>query len=168
MSYSGSFRSRRVLILDTGPIRELVTYRADLFGLRSLGLELRYLDSQNAYQNTSTFLSQFQKKLTSASVVAELNCWIRDTPKQGRRTLWQMVSEEFERMGMEENMIEFQKMELDLVTKYGPVDVSLLEIARQNVAQNPTVLTIDSKLQGACGEGGVSAMSLLEVCLQGT
>jgi len=71
-------------------------------------------------------------------------------------------------MGMEENMIEFQKMELDLVTKYGPVDVSLLEIARQNVAQNPTVLTIDSKLQGACGEGGVSAMSLLEVCLQGT
>jgi hypothetical protein len=153
------------LILDTGPIRELVTYRAvnDL-RFMSLRKELEHLSSLEAYQNCGHFLSLFRKKMTSASVIAELNYWIRCTRREGQRQLWQLVHDEFDNMGMEEDIVRFLEMGMDLVTKHGPVDASLVEIARRNPVHNPIVITIDDRLRAECEKVPISTKSLFEAC----
>ncbi len=155
MSHSDSVDQRSILILDTGPIRELVTYRAvnDL-GFMNLRHQLKHLSSIQAYQNCGRFLSSFRRKMTSASVIAELNCWIRGTRRAGQRQIWQLVHDEFNNMGMEEDIVRFLEMSLDLVTSHGPVDASLVEIARRNLVRNPTVITIDDRLRAECKKVG--------------
>jgi hypothetical protein len=157
--------NRRLLILDTGPIRELIAYRAvNELRFFSLDRELANFVSPEAYRNCTAFLSSFRKKVTTASAVAELNFWIRDTGSTGQRELWQLVHEEFSRIGMDEETIRFLDMDLDLVARYGPTDVSLLEIARRNVSQNPVVLTLDTRLYGECLEAQISSELLQQVC----
>jgi hypothetical protein len=156
---------RRLLILDTGPIRELIAYQAvNELGFRNLRRELTHLVNTEAHRNCGIFLSSFRKKLTSASVVGELNSWIRNTPTSGQRHLWQLAHEEFRNMGLDEGLIRFLDMDLDLVAKYGPTDVSLLEIARQNLGQRPVVLTLDSHLYGECWNAQIDSQLLGQVC----
>lgn len=157
--------SRKLLVLDTGPIRELITYRAvhDL-GFDRLRPELRYLTNAEAYERCGTYLSSFHRKTTSASVVAELNCWIRDTPPLGRRQLWQLAREEFTAMGMDEELVRFLDLEIDFVARYGPIDTSLLEIARRNLSQDPILLTLDGQLYGECWNSRISSKLLTEIC----
>jgi hypothetical protein len=154
-----------VLILDTGPIREIVSYYA-VHNLRfhTLRPQLIHLVNPDTYENCSTFLSSFRKKTTSASVVAELYYWIRETEPMGHKQLWERVYQEFENMGMDENVVKLLDMQLELVTRYGPVDASLLEIARRNARQKPVILTLDSRLHAECVKAQISSQLLLEVC----
>jgi hypothetical protein len=80
---------RRIVIVDTGPLSELVLYRA-VKELRFLNLErdLTHFVSREAYENCGSFLFSFRKKTTSASVVAELYGKIQDTQQKGRSQLW--------------------------------------------------------------------------------
>jgi hypothetical protein len=156
---------RSILIVDTGPIWELVLYRAvNELGFLGLKRNLTYFDSVEAYENCGSFLSSFGRKTTSASVVAELYHQIRDTESGGHLHLWKQVYEEFENMGMEENVVKLLDMDPDLVTKYGPTDVSLLEIARRNVNQKPVILTLDTKLRSECVKAQIRSDLLIEVC----
>jgi len=156
---------RRLLILDTGPIRELVTYRAvNELGFNRMRGELKHFIDQRSYGNFSSFLSSFQRRATSASVVAELNHWIRNTEVTGQRDLWQLTFEEFRNSGLDERLIKLLDMDLDHVNRFGPTDVSLMEIARQNNARIPLVLTLDSRLFGECWGQQIEARLLATVC----
>lgn len=159
-------RSSGMAILDTGPIWELVLYGAvKQLGFANLKGDLRYFLRPEAYQNCGDFLSTFAGKTTSASVVVELNGWIQRTrPKRGHPGLWELVYEEFRKMGMEEDVVKLLDMELDLVAKFGPTDVSLLEIARRNLTQRPVILTVDGALHAKCKKEQISSELLIEVC----
>jgi hypothetical protein len=156
---------RKLLILDTGPLRELVAYRAvNELRFTNLRSELTNLADSNAYQKCGAFLSFFGKKISSPCVVAELNLWIRKTPTVGQRRLWQLAREEFTNMSLDEYLIRFLDMDLNLVVKYGPTDGSLIEIARQNINQQPVVLTLDSKLYGECCKSQIDSELFGQIC----
>jgi hypothetical protein len=151
--------------MDTGPLWELVLYRAvNELRFASLERKLTYFTSLEAYENCGDFLSAFGKKTTSASVVAELYGMIRDTEAKGHPQLWTLVYEEFRSMGMGEDVVGLLDMDLRLVARYGPTDVSLLEIARRNLRQSPVVLTLDSGLHGECWTAQISSELLREIC----
>lgn len=154
-----------ILIMDTGPIWELILYRAvKELGFAGLKRNLTYFVDSEAYETCGNFLSSFRKKTTSASVVAQLHTFIRGTDRQGRRQLWAQVYDEFEKMGMDEDVVRLLDMDPDLIAKYGPTDVSLLEIARRNLKQRPVILTLDSPLHSECRKAGIQSELLIEVC----
>jgi hypothetical protein len=156
---------RRILIVDTGPIWELVLYHAvNELGFVRLKGSLKHFHSPEDYENCGSFLSGFAKKTTSASVVAELYRRIRDTERMGHARLWRQVYEEFENMGMGEEVVRLLDMEPDLVAKHGPTDVSLIEIARRNLNQRPVILTLDGKLYSECLKAQIRSDLLIEVC----
>jgi hypothetical protein len=156
---------RRLLILDTGPIRELVAYRAvNELAFASLSDELHHLTDATAYARFSAFLSSFQHKTTSTLVVAELNRWIRKTEVTGRKDLWQLTFEEFRNGGLDEQFIKLLAMDIDRVTRYGPIDVSLIEIARLNSASSPLILTLDGRLYSECWDQQIESELLYTVC----
>lgn len=165
MRLSDSVGGRGAVILDTGPVREFITYHAVYgFGFESLRPELKHLASVEAYENCGRFLTSFQKRITSASVVAELHYWIRDTDRTGQKRLWERAREEFENMGMEENLVRLLDMDLDLVARCGPTDVSLIEIARQHFSHKPVILTLDARLCSECWKASIGSSLLAEVC----
>ena len=159
-------RGTSMAILDTGPIWELVLYSAvKQLGFANLEGDLTYFVRPEVYQNCGDFLSTFAGKTTSASVVVELYGRIQRTqPKKGHPDLWELVYEEFRRMSMDEDIVKLLDMELDLVAKFGPTDVSLLEIARRNMTQAPVILTVDREFHARCKKEEVSSELRIEVC----
>ena len=155
---------RDLLILDTGPIRELILHHA-VFDFRFEGLrrDLGWLTTPASYHRCSQFIASFKRKMTSASVVSELNNWIRKTEKHGRARLWRRAYDEFRNMEMNEEVIPLAAMNIDMVTRFGPVDASLIELARQHQPEYPLVLTVDSELSGQCLNAGFRVRLLGEL-----
>ncbi len=157
---------RKLLILDTGPIRELVLFHAvDEYGFESLRPDLKYILDRDSYIRCTKFIGSFCNKTTSASVVAELNYWIRETERTGKEKLWNRVYEEFRGMRIDEQVVKLLKMDIRQVTTFGPVDVSLLEIARTNRKLSPLVLTVDGPLHRECKLARFRTKHLLEIAL---
>jgi hypothetical protein len=170
-----SFKSndeRGLLILDTGPIRELVAFHGVYeFGFESLRRELRFINDRESYGRCGKFIASFRMKTTSASVVAELNYWIRNTERTGQERLWNRVYEEFRDMGVDEEVVKLVEMasagemRLALLTRLGPVDVSLFGLARRHIRESPLVLTMDGELYGECRRAGLHVSLLQELML---
>lgn len=157
-------RGHELLILDTGPIRELVLFHAvDRFGFERLRNDLQFIKDRDSYERCGHFIASFRRKTTSASIVAELNYWIRRTDPNGQIKLWSRVYEEFRSMSMEEEAVTLVEMDLDSVARFGPVDVSLLKLAQRHADHNPLVLTTDSALRGECKRAGLGVSLLQEV-----
>ncbi|HUY14794.1 MAG TPA: hypothetical protein VMX16_14370 [Terriglobia bacterium] len=156
----------RLLILDTGVIRELATFRAvHEFHFERIRRDLRFIKTPHAYEGCARFFDQFLRKTTTASMVAELHYWIRDTDQNGILRLWDLVYSEFRSLAMDEEMIKILKMDINLVARstLGPVDVSLIEISRQHFSEGALILTIDSELHGECLRAGLPAKHLAEI-----
>jgi hypothetical protein len=170
-----SFRTpdkRELLIFDTGPIREMVTFHAvEQYGFERLREDLRLVRDPQCYGQCSKFIASFRRKTTSASVVAELNYWIRNTERAGQERLWNRIYEEFREMGMDEEVVKLVQMVsaggmgLALLTRLGPVDVSLMELARLHAKEDPTLLTTDDPLCSECERAGLRASHLRDVTL---
>lgn len=157
---------RELLILDTGPIRELVLFHAvHEFGFERLRRNLQVIKDREAYHRCGNFILSFKDKTTSASVVGELYCWIRNTEPKGQERLWKRVYEEFQGVGMNEEVVRLLDMDFGLVARLGPVDVSLQELTRRHADHHPVLLTIDSALQGECKKAGLDATLVQEVAL---
>ena len=138
---------RELLILNAGPIHELVLFHAVRhLRFQSLSSHLKFILSSESYDQCSKFIGLFKRKTTSASVVCEINYWIRKTEPKGQLKLWELVYDEFRNMGMDEEVVRLLQMDTNSVAKFGPVDVSLLEIAKRQATLSPLVLTIDHPL----------------------
>jgi hypothetical protein len=125
---------------------------------------LQSIKAPESYRRCGQFIGSFKSKTTSASVVAELYAWIRKTkPDSGHKELWNILYEEFRNMGMDEEVVRLLEMDIRLVARFGPVDVSLLGLVRRHVSREPLVLTIDSALQGECMKAGYRVRHLEEV-----
>ncbi|MGH9434153.1 MAG: hypothetical protein ACRD3T_21705 [Terriglobia bacterium] len=167
MSPSSEFGHRdRLLILDTGVIREIVTFRAvDEFHFERMRTDLKFIKDQRGYEACTLFFGQFRRKTTTASMVAELHYWLRATDQNGLLHLWDIVYSEFQRLTMDEEVIKLLNMNLNLVARssLGPVDVSLIEIARRHSAEGALILTVDSELYEECRRAALSAKHLSEI-----
>jgi hypothetical protein len=170
-----SFRpeeKHELLILDTGPIREMVTFHAvEQYRFERLRGDLQLIKDPDSYGRCSKFIESFMRKTTSASVVAELHYWIRNTEDRGQGRLWNRVFEEFREMGMDEEVVKLVEMasggevSLAFLTRLGPVDLSLMELARRHAREGARVLTTDDPLCRECERAGLHASHLREVTL---
>jgi len=155
---------RELLILDSGPIRELLLHHAVFqFRFERLRGSLRCLTTPASYERCSRFIASFRRKATSACVVAELNYWIRATEERGRARLWHRVYDEYRAMDMQEEAISLISMDVDMVTRFGPVDASLFELAWRSRGSHPMVLTVDAGLRSRCLDAGFGAHLLEEL-----
>jgi hypothetical protein len=155
---------RELLILDTGPIRELILYHAVFsFGFEGLRRELRCLTHADPYDRCVDFVASFRRRTTSASVVSELNCWIRKTERQGQERLWNRIYDQFRGMEMNEEVIRLLHMDIQMVARFGPVDVSIIKLAERHRQERPVVLTIDQALCGICKDAGLGVRHLHEI-----
>jgi hypothetical protein len=155
------------LILDTGPIRELVLYHAiSEFRFDILRGNLQYIRDDESYKRCTRFLALFsQITTTSAAVVVELYHWIRKTEPNGQSKLWRRVYDEFRNMGMDEEVVKLLDMDPDFVVRFGPVDGSLLRLAQRHAARNPLILTTDYPLYGECKKSVIDVSHINEVTL---
>lgn len=153
----------RTLLLDTGPLWELILYAAvhDI-GFALLDPDLQYLRSAEQYKNLTAFISQFRHRMTTPHVVAEISARIRDF-KKGGENLWKVVYAEFTKMGMDEGTLKLLSMPEDLVVSMGAVDVSLLKVAANLEPGTFTVLSIDRGLIAECKRARMPAQHLWEV-----
>jgi hypothetical protein len=165
ISTSAINKRQKLLILDTGPIRELVLfYAVSEFRLEKLRKTLRFIKDQESYEKCSGFVGSFRgRTTTSASVVAELYHWIRTTEPFGQSKLWRRIYEEFRDMGMDEEVVKLVDMDPVFVTRFGPIDVSLMGLARRHVGRNPVILTADWPLYGQCKSSGFHVSFIEEV-----
>jgi len=154
----------QVLIFDTGPLRELVTYSAvhtlPFGGLRS---ELRHLSTDYSYQRFTEFIDSFQRKTTTPHVVAEICSWIRGIRPRRPSEIWRIVFRDFERMGMDEGLVKLLAMRQELVAEMGAADTGILELALSFAGSKPVVISIDQKLIAECKRARVDAQHLCEV-----
>ncbi len=136
-------RRYELLLLDAGPIRELVCFHAvQEFGFEGLRRELTFIASSNSYRNCSRFIEPFRSRATCASVVVELYHWIRKTDPNGQVRLWNRVCDEFESMRVEEELVRLPEMDRSLVARLGPVDASLLALGLRHAGRAPVLLTV--------------------------
>lgn len=154
-------KTHHILILDTGPLWELVLYRAvNELGFEKLRPELSHLRTLSDYQRLSEFIAAFSRKITTPQVVAEISAKIVRTEERGHGDLWGIIFNEFVSMGMDEALIKLLEMAPEDVAKYHAVDVSLLKLGESYDAGAPVVLSIDASLITRCGRSGVKALDL--------
>jgi hypothetical protein len=155
---------RKVLIFDTGPLRELILYEAvHAAGFKRLAPNLSHLRSDADRDRLSLFISGFQDRTTTPHVVAEISSWILRTISQGRADFWPVVYREFQGMGMDERLIKLLEMPRDAVAELGAVDTSLLKFGSTFDLGTPVVLSIDGSLIRKCNQSGITAVDLWEV-----
>lgn len=155
---------RKVLIFDTGPLRELILYEAvHTVGFKKLAPDLTHLRSSTDRDGLSQFVSGFQNRTTTPQVVAEISSWILRTIFQGRADVWAVVYREFQGMGIDERLIKLLQTPQDDVVELGAVDASLLKLGSSYDPGAPVVLSIDASLIKKCNQSGVAAVHLREV-----
>lgn len=155
---------RKVLIFDTGPLRELILYEAvHTVGFKKLAPDLTHLRSSTDRDGLSQFVSGFQNRTTTPQVVAEISSWILRTIFQGRADVWAVVYREFQGMGIDERLIKLLQTPRDDVVELGAVDASLLKLGSSYDPGAPVVLSIDASLIKKCNQSGVAAVHLREV-----
>lgn len=154
----------KILLLDTGPLRELILYGAirDL-GYRQLRRETEYLRSEKNYENLAAFISLFRRRVTTPHVISEVSAWIIRTIDFGRERFWGLVFDEFIKMGMDEETLSLVKMPLELVSSLGATDASLLKVAASFEPGSSILLSVDGAVIKECKDAGLSAMHLWEV-----
>lgn len=152
------------LILDTGPLWELILYAAvhDL-GYARLEPDLQFLRSGEGYRNLTAYLAQFRYRMTTPHVVAEMSARIYREIKNGQEEVWKLVYSEFTKMGMDEKTLRLLLMPEDLVVSMGVVDVSLLKVASSMEPGSSTVLSIDGDLIAECRRASLLAQHLSEI-----
>jgi hypothetical protein len=152
-----------ILIFDTGPLWELVLYRAvQTLGFEKLRAQLLHLQSTSYYENLTEFIGLFNERTTTPQVVAEISGRIMRTEEHRQADIWAVVYGEFSSMGMDEKMLRLLEMPQELVAHFGAVDVSLLKLGSSYAPGAPLVLSIDSSLIAECNRAGVIAKHLWE------
>lgn len=154
----------RILLLDTGPLRELILYAAirDL-GYSRLKPEIAYLRSVENYENLTAFISLFKRRITTPHVVSEVSAWVVRMVDTGRSRFWGLVFDEFTKMAMDEETLRLLEMPPELVASLGATDVSLLKASASFEPGNSILLSVDGALIKECKDAGLSAMHLWEV-----
>lgn len=144
-----------------------MTYQAiKNFRFDRLHSELKYLLNEAHFTRYTQFISSFNRKSTTAGVVVELGHWIRKTDKNGHLKLWTQTYEEFEKMGMDETALSLLSMPRAEVSKYGPTDVSLMQLADNHSQYDPVILTVDGAMWSECEKTHIRVKTVQQIVLE--
>ncbi len=163
MGMENPFTRSKTLILDTGPLWELILHRAMEERFHQ-GLKVQFLREKIHYDRLATFLDEFSKKMTTPHVVAEISGHIKRGIDRRKEDFWRIVFEEFKGMHMDENLIKLLDMrERVLEVEQDAVDASVLQLGLNLRDENPTVFTVDVPLAGRCKSARLHAIHISEV-----
>lgn len=154
-----------LLILDTGPLWELVLYGCVVrLGFEKRRTDLTFVRETRQYDRLSSFIGSFRKRTTTPGVIAEISRRIQDT-RPGHSAVWVLFRNELVQMGMEEELIKLLEMPTELVSAYGAVDTSILSLGLRHSALRPCILTGDNPLRQECQNHRLDARHICEVVL---
>jgi hypothetical protein len=157
------FARSKTLIFDTGPLWELILYRAMEEGFHK-GLKRHFLKDKPDYEKFTRFLGGFPWKTTTAHVVAEISSHIKRGIDHRKRDFWKIPFEQFEGMRMGEHLIKLLDMrERILETDHDAVDASVLQLGLNLRADNPTIFTTEDSLAGRCRNAQIKVAHIHEV-----
>lgn len=162
---------REHFLLDTGPLQEffVLRYQAEsshrwpdhTFHFHSLVTQLEREDFEKFVQDNRGHLG------TSSGVVTEMHRFVRDAADRCQtlagqdltRRFWGLVRATFRELGIAEHVVPVVDMTEQVLVDCGPVDASLLELAKRRAkdAGRVVVLTGDRRLLELCLRLGLSA-----------
>lgn len=145
-----AFARPKTLVFDTGPLWELILYRAMEEGFRQ-GLKRQFLREKTHYERVASFLDTFPRKTTTAHVVAEISGHIKRKVDHRKEDIWKIVFAEFEGMRMGEHLIKLLDMREQVIEiDQDAVDASVLQLGLDLREENPTVFTTENTLVNQC------------------
>ncbi len=152
------------LILDTGPLWELILYSAvHNLRFRKLESELLYLKTKDSFNKLSEFIAFSKGRVTTPHVVSEISFRIVRTEEKSKASLWNLVYDEFRSMGMDEELFKLLLMPPESVARIGAVDVSIFQLGANYSFSEAIVLSLDNALIAECNDAGIIAKHISEV-----
>jgi hypothetical protein len=176
---SRALKLRRTYCLDTGPLLDhlLLAFfeREGRQPPEPFSGKVKVLRNQSMKEEFSRFLQSRGPFVTSPGVFIELDRHVQDAcAKQKRHDRTHSVEElpyvsnfreflqqEFKRLRFEERLVPVEKLRLEELKRFGPVDASLMQLVREDRAM--TLVTVDSALRGACLKYGLPCQSIPEL-----
>lgn len=156
----------RRVILDTGPLLDLLLYR--FWSERGRPIDENQLICRRQFnvspKQLSRFLGNCQSVIFVPGVFVELERLARD--KLGRSTqrgmslapFWRFTITELRRMGMDEKWTRLLSLDRRLIEEFGPTEAALIRCAQETGEQRIPILTHDRPLGGLCRREGIPCM----------
>lgn len=147
-------------VLDTGPLLEYFVWQCDKqYNSTWLStIQTMALKDEISKKGFRTFLDQHKGRLiTSSGVIAELQGHVLragGNTMELQRRFWMLVQTQMYQLEFLENTHRIVDMTTDMLIKLGPVDTSIIEIAKSNMSSYKRfiVLTSDSGVFKRCTE----------------
>ena len=145
-------RRRAQFCLDTGPLLDFLLVRfRDGRGPNQLWKKVRYL-TQTASLAALDKIFRSAVVRTTTGVFVEIDRHVRDVPLDDgiMREFREYAQERFKTLGILEEGVALPELEPAALVQLGPVDASLIELARRHEEVELTILTMDEMLYTAC------------------
>ncbi len=154
------------LILDTGPLFDFLLLRfSEETGRVGLENDLNYLKTDLDAQRFRGFVTGHQIVLTTPGVVAEIQRHQRRHLPGDQGRFWRLARGQFHELRIDEEAVRLGEMEEGDLSNQGPVDASLLQLARRRLGQyrRVAVLTADRPLWERCRNQQILACWIHEI-----
>jgi tetrahydromethanopterin S-methyltransferase subunit H len=105
---------------------------------------------------------------TSPHVIAEIHGLVKSRAKwKGARVgdFWRFAHDKLSSLGLQEELVRVEDMEVEALAEFGPTDASILTLANLTLAKKrrTVVLTEDPHLRGKCALQEISVLSCWDV-----
>ncbi len=161
------------IILDTGPLLDLLLYR--FWSEQGRSIDENRLQCHKQFnvspEQISRFLGRHQGVIVVPGVFVEIGRLARD--QLGRSTgqsrelplapFWRVATRELRQMGVEERWVSFLSLDQTLLEDFGPTDATLIRCAQEAGEERVQILTHDHPLYGRCRSQQISCKLTSEI-----
>lgn len=155
----------RGVILDTGPLLDLLLYRFWTEQGRSID-QARLICSMQfnvSPLDLSRFLGACRRKILVPGVIVEVGRLARSKVVHPLAPFWRLAVRELRLMGIEEKWTKFLLLDGRVIGEFGPTDAALIRCAEELTQERIPILTHDQPLWGHCQKVHVSCMVTSEI-----
>jgi len=161
------------LILDTGPLLDLLLYR--FWSEQGRSIDENRLMCRKKFnvspEQISRFLVRYQSIIVMPGVFVEVGRLARgqlgQSTGQSRELplapFWRIVTRELHQMGVEERWVSFLSLDHTLLEQFGPTDAALMHCAQETGEERAPILTHDQPLYGRCRRQQISCILTSEI-----
>lgn len=161
------------MILDTGPLLDLLLYR--FWSEQGRPIDENRLACRKQFnvspEQLSRFLGDRRGIICVPGVFVEVGRLARDeigrsagrSREASLAPFWRVAIRELQRMGVDERWTRFLLLDQGLIEEVGPTDAALIRCAQETGEERVPILTHDEPLRGRCRRQGVSCMLTSEI-----
>ncbi|MBM4258670.1 MAG: hypothetical protein FJ147_22560 [Deltaproteobacteria bacterium] len=161
------------LILDTGPLLDLLLYR--FWSEQGRSIDENRLECRKQFnvspKQISQFLGRHQGIIVVPGVFVEVGrlaqVELGRTAGQPREfslgPFWRVATRELRQMSVEERWISFLSLDQTLLEGFGPTDAALIRCAQETGEERVPILTHDQPLHGRCRRQQISCILPSEI-----